>query len=122
MITLVLLTLLVMGFILLATRNWKSEIQAGLTILIIGTIILVSFGTAKWNQYQEESRIHDLCKTAVEQSNSSYTFNLNLIQIVKAKFPDDSSLTSLQEIIPQPLDLADCPSEPSMFNIFDSGE
>lgn len=110
--------ILVVGFSILAMKNWSTSIGAGPTILIVGAIVLSVFGAVKWADFQQKIREYDTCVQRVERSSEAYLFNNTLVIIIEREIPDGTIGRELREVLLDPLTLNDCPPEPSFLDDF----
>lgn len=116
MMSLIALLVVLVGFTILAIKNWGKTIGAGPTILIVGAIVVSVFGAVKWADYQQQLREYDVCEARVERSQETYVFNNALVTIIERELPDEPFGTELRDVMLLPLDESICQTEPSFLN------
>lgn len=123
MFSLTILMVLMVIFIILAIKNWKTSIGAGPTILIVGAIVVSVYGAVKWGDYQQRLREYDVCSGRVERSVDTFAFNNTLVEIIAREIPGRQDIEEeLRAVMVKPLSLAlDCPKEPTFLTSFTEG-
>lgn len=118
MLSLIVLVGLIVLFVILAMKNWRTTIGAGPTILIVGAIVVSVFGAVKWADYQSEVREYDVCRERVERSQDGGVFNRTLITIIERELPDEGIGKELRDVMLEPLEIKSCGEEPRFWNEF----
>lgn len=123
MLSLTILLILILIFVALATRHWKTTIGAGPTILIVGAIVISAYWVFKWADYQQRQREYDVCFARVERAQEIGVFNTTLVNIILREFPDRQDIgEELRAVMVEPQTLEkDCPTEPTFWSNFADG-
>lgn len=119
MLSLMILTVLIGSFAILAAKNWRKTIGAGPTILIVGAIIVSLYGAVKWSDYLQHLRVYDSCVGRAERSQDVNVFDRALVAIIEREFEDQSAIVDeLREFLVEPIEISSCGAEPSYFTEF----
>lgn len=120
MLSLISLMVLLVAFVGLAIKNWKTSIGAGPTILIVGAIVISVYGAIKWADYQQQLREYDVCAARVDRSIDTARFNNTLVNIIVRELPGREDIgKELRAVLLPALSLEnDCTSEPTFLSNF----